>query len=405
MNKFNLKSKKGVALVYVLIVLMVFGILGVAVLTIASFSTTQSIANYNITQAGYSARSAVETTISYLSMNMNTQNLIPAVGQAATISALMTSTNISGSYKVKVERIDLYTARVSATAKVGNMTSSMAAKITLTLPGQKTANLENYAAYLKGPNTNITDTPIIIDQLKDANFPGSVLNYIPSSNININNLTSDDFYNFPNSATVRSDDIFSTWWNNSRVTLDLTAGGIYKKDGDIALNTDTIMLGNNDVFLFVNGSFSFEKYCTIQRTAGATGTFFLIFCGTGRTLSVDQGAKSLNFDTTTNSPLPNSKMANIFVYGPDVEITRKNKFYFKGAVIAYSYYDKGSQGTYTTGYLKNSAVINGVAKTNVSPWEVLFDKFEQFNIHIVPSTGGSVNSVTWDKNANEISLS
>lgn len=405
MKKISFKNKKGSALVFVLIVLMVFGILGVAILTLASFSTAQATTNYSTTQAGFSARSAVETTISYLSRNMNTQNLIPAVGQAATISDLMTSTNITGSYKVKIERIDLYTAKVTATAKVGNMTNTVAAKITLTLPGQKTANLENYAAYLKGANTNITDTPIIIDQLNDANFPGSVLNYVPSSNININNLTSENFYSIPNSSTVRYDNNDSKWWNTEQALLDLTAGGIYKKDGDIALYTDKILLGNNDVFLFLNGSLSFEKYVTIQRNPGTTGTFFLIFCGNNRTLSVDQGAKALNYDVSTGSPLTNSKMANLFVYGPDVEITRKNKFYFKGAVIAYSYYDKGSKGSFTTGYLKSSAVINGAAKTNVSPWEVLFDKFSQFNINIVPATGGSVNSVTWDKNVNEIPIS
>jgi hypothetical protein len=396
-SKINLlKSKNGSALVYVLLLLFVLSILGTAFLSMSFYTNNLANTNYKNTQAHYYAHSAVETTISYLSANMTSQNILPDIGQSI-LSDEMNSQNIMSNYKVKIERIDQYTAKITATSKYKNQTSTVSANISVTLPNQKTANLENYTAYLKGSGNKITD-PIILDQLKTANFQvqNDKLTYVRSDNIKIQNLTTTDFNNIPDGITKPD----PGWNTAANTTIDLTSGGIYKYNGDINLNRDvTFTIGNEDVFLFLNGNFTISKYWDLQRTTGSTGTFFLIFTGTNRTFSCDNGAGALNNGTTANN------MANLLIYGPDVKISRKNKFYYKGAVIAYSYLGNGSQASFNTAYLKASATINGVPLTNVSPWAVLFDKLDNFNIKIVTPTGGSVNSVTWDNNVNEIALS
>lgn len=388
-----LKNKKGSALIYVLLLLTVLTFIGTAFLTLGYNANVLALTNQKSTQARYVARSAVDTTISFLRTDLKTsQAYIPDIGNSIT-SDTMPSTTIGGEYKVKIERYDQKTLKITATSKYKEQTSTVSAKIEITLPTHTTANLENYTAYTKTGTDNVIKGTITKRNLIFINFNNPPLSDTGVSGLNITNLTTADFDNIP--GVVDTPSTINSIWTNDTGNLDLSSGGIYKYNGNLILNRTTITIGNNDVFLFLNGNFSLAKDVNIKRLSTAnTGTFFLIFTGADRALDCSNGAGAFNTGLTSTPNL----MANFFVYGPDVPIRFKNKSYYQGAFISLSYNFSGSSNHTTFG----SAYYNA---SGTSPWKTFFDYLNTQNVYILPPNQGSLVKVEWSNNVTEIPIS
>ncbi len=379
-NFFKLfRKNKGAALVYILVILVSITFLGVAVLSIATFSFNETYVKRNETQAYYTARSAIETTLEYLTFNMETQTIIPEVGASAITSDVAISSNNMGDYRVRIDRVDENTARITSTAIYNNQESTACVKITLAYGQNGYLNLERYAAYLKSAPTDSVADPVtvITTELNYANFINPPLEYVGNINNTLSNLTEENF----DSLTETQPD--PGWNNQGQSTIDLTDGGIYKYDGDISLQRNTdFLIGDQDAFLFVNGNFALSKLVDIKKEyLSSTGSFFIILCGEDRVFNVNQGAKGLNTNTDPEW------RANLMVFAPDTMFERKNKFYFQGGLIVYGYNEKGSQATFTTPYLNSEGE---------SPWIALFELFDGAGISIIPPNTASLNDIIWE---------
>ena len=389
----SLKFSRGSVIIYTLIVLIIVVLLGTTLVTIASVSTNMSALNKNRTQAYYTARSAVEMTMNYINNNITDPvavgNVLPSVGQPAILSNINTATGNIGTYRLCIERIDASTAIVTATAKVNGQSATVAAKVNISfLIPEGYGVVDNYVGFLTSSTYQLGNVIFSIPELSYVNFNWPGLTYTPDPGIIFNSLNTSDYNNITASN-------WDTAWNSTNTSF--TAGGTYKYTGDIQIGQQgngiiTWTIGDNDVFLFLNGSFLIKDSLNmIKQNPSSSGTFFLVFVNTFDMKAT--GSESLNegvtevFFADINQNVDAQYMANFFVYGPNTNIDFKgSKYNFKGAFITKSFTATSQNNNFFGGYLN---------KNGVSPWVALFDRLTLLSKGPSIPPVEQINNLTW----------